>query len=249
MTATPRAPMPIDLLTLSAAFLTGLLGSAHCAAMCGGIAVSLAGRTPNHHALQHAALLNAARITSYALAGALVGGLGGGMLRYLPIPALSVVFRVAMGAVMILIALRLWGQKSRFSLLSKPGQWVWATLRPLRDRIPAAGWQRTVSLGLLWGWLPCGLSSTVLLAAWLEGSAIHGSLLMLSFGLGTFSAMTALSWSGAQLFARWQHPATRRTLALFIGAAGALTLAAPWLVHLPLVHASLTALGCRSLLP
>ena len=34
--------MPVDLLTLGAALLTGLLGGVHCVAMCGGIATGLA---------------------------------------------------------------------------------------------------------------------------------------------------------------------------------------------------------------
>ena len=33
--------MPVDLLVLGAALLTGLLGGAHCVAMCGGIATGI----------------------------------------------------------------------------------------------------------------------------------------------------------------------------------------------------------------
>ena len=35
--------MPVDGLVLLAAFASGLLGTVHCAAMCGGIASSLGG--------------------------------------------------------------------------------------------------------------------------------------------------------------------------------------------------------------
>ena len=52
---------------------------------------------------------------------------------------------------------------------------------------------------MLWGWLPCGLSATVLLAAWLQASAVHGALLMLAFGAGTLPAMVPLTWSGARI--------------------------------------------------
>ena len=38
--------MPVDLLALTAALLTGLMGGLHCAAMCGGIATGLASQSP-----------------------------------------------------------------------------------------------------------------------------------------------------------------------------------------------------------
>jgi sulfite exporter TauE/SafE len=39
-------------------------------------------------------------------------------------------------------------------------------------------------LGMLWGWLPCGLVSA-LASALTAGSAERGALMMLAFGLGT----------------------------------------------------------------
>ena len=68
--------MPVDLMVLGAALLTGLLGGVHCAAMCGGIATGLsAGSRGWWAALQP----NLGRVGGYALAGAIVGGLGGGL--------------------------------------------------------------------------------------------------------------------------------------------------------------------------
>jgi hypothetical protein len=40
-------------------------------------------------------------------------------------------------------------------------------------------------VGLLWGWLPCGLVYAVLGTALLTGSALDGAAVMLAFGLGT----------------------------------------------------------------
>ena len=57
--------MPVDLLVLGAALLTGLLGGAHCAAMCGGIATSLS--TGQRDGLWMAALPNLGRVLGYAL--------------------------------------------------------------------------------------------------------------------------------------------------------------------------------------
>ena len=101
---------------------------------------------------------------------------------------------------------------------------------------------------MLWGWMPCGLSTTLLAAAWLQASAVHGALTMAAFGLGTLPVMLPLTWAGARMGQRLQRGAWRiaRRRA---GAAGAglLTLAAPWLMQVPALHGALAALGCRSL--
>ena len=74
--------MPLDLPTLTAAFVAGLLGGLHCAAMCGGIATGFPALAPGR-AFSVALQANLGRIGSYIVAGALVGGIGGGMLRLL----------------------------------------------------------------------------------------------------------------------------------------------------------------------
>ena len=63
--------MPFDLPTLAAAFLTGLIGSVHCLAMCGGIATSLgaasAGAPIARPRLGTAIDINVGRIAGYVL--------------------------------------------------------------------------------------------------------------------------------------------------------------------------------------
>lgn len=46
---------------------------------------------------------------------------------------------------------------------------------------------------MLWGWLPCGLSTTLLAAAWLQADALNGALTMAAFGLGTLPMMLPLT--------------------------------------------------------
>jgi len=80
-------------------------------------------------------------------------------------------------------------------------------------------------MGLLWGWLPCGLVYSVLVAAALAGSAGAGALTMLGFGLGTLPAMSALSYA-----ARWLPQRDGVTARLF----GALLVACGlWTAILP----------------
>ena len=238
--------MPIDGIVLAGALLSGLLGGAHCAAMCGGIATSLSIQQRGGWwvALQP----NLGRVLGYALAGALAGGLGHGLLGWARMPALGVALRATVGAVLVLAALRLLDRHGRLVGLARPGRQLWTWLRPLQRRLlPADTPAKRLVLGMLWGWLPCGLSTTLLAAAWLTASAAHGALTMAAFGLGTLPVMLPLTWAGARVGQRLQRGGWRVAMGGVVLASGVLTLAGPWLAHAPMVHGALAALGCRSL--
>ena len=236
--------MPLDSLTLMAALLSGLLGGVHCAAMCGGIATGFSAMSPQG-GLWQAVQVNLGRVGGYVLAGAIVGGFGGGLLRVFRIDLLAVGLRMAVGLVLVMVALRLLDKRGRFHFLPQLGTRFWKFLQPLQKRLlPADRAWRRVALGMLWGWLPCGLSMTLLTAAWLQASARDGALTMAAFGLGTLPMMIPLTWSGARL-GRWlQRPAFRTTAAAFILFAGLVTIFSPWLMQVPALHAALVALGC-----
>ena len=239
--------MPIDLMVLVAAFASGLLGTVHCAAMCGGIATSLSGG--QRDGLWAAALPNLGRVLGYALAGAIVGGLGSGLLGIARTPALGIAMRAMVGIVLVIAGLRLLDRKHRLPAFGGgAGARLWQWLAPLRARAwPADTTGKRLLLGLVWGWMPCGLSTTLLAAAWLQASAAHGALTMAAFGLGTLPLMIPLTWAGARLGTRLQRGGLRMAMASVLLLAGAITLLAPWLAHSPAVHGVLVALGCRSL--
>lgn len=236
--------MPIDLLAWSAALLSGLLGGVHCAAMCGGIATGFSMASPRH-GLGASLQLNAGRVLGYFLAGALAGGLGDGVLRLFEWHALVIAARVAMGLVLVVVALRLLDQKGRLRFLGRPGVHLWRWLQPLQRRLLPVdtAWRRLLA-GMLWGWMPCGLSATMLAAAWLQASALKGSMTMAVFGIGTWLVMVPLTWSGARV-GRWlQQTGSRRSAAAFVLMAGVLTMSAPWLMQVPALHGLMGWLGC-----
>jgi sulfite exporter TauE/SafE len=239
--------MPIDIILLSAAFLTGLLGSTHCVLMCGGIATAVPAQVKTSP-FKNALALNASRVLAYTLAGLVVGSISTGFIQLLPIEALSIMARAAVGIVLLLVAIRLLDTKAKFAWLNKPNQWLWRFIQPLQKHLPQNPGLRMLSQGFLWGFLPCGLSGTMLIAAWLSASPLQASLIMLSFGLGTLPAMTALSWSGVRLSSVLMKPKNRVIGSSVIAGAGLITLFAPWLSAIPFLHSSLTALGCRSVL-
>ena len=238
--------MTPDWLVLGGALLAGLLGGAHCAAMCGGIATSLT--VQQRGGWWMALQPNLGRVLGYVLAGAIVGGIGHGLLGFARTPALGIALRAAVGVVLVVAALRLLDRGGRLRFLSAPGSRMWQWLRPLQRRLlPADTAPRRIALGLLWGWMPCGLSTTLLAAAWLSASATHGALTMAAFGLGTLPVMLPLTWAGARLGQRLQRGGWRTAMAATLLLSGALTIAAPWLMQVPALHAALETLGCRSL--
>lgn len=238
--------MPIDWVALSAALLSGLAGSVHCVAMCGGIATglgSLAGQGRADFAA--AARINTGRVGGYMLAGALAGAFGNGLLRWAPQTGLGL--RIALGAALILVALRLLDSGRRLPALHRSGTRLWQWLAPLRRHVlPATTSARQLGLGLIWGWMPCGLSTALLFTAWLQADAVQAALLMLAFGLGTVPAMLPLSYSGQRLGRLLTAPGWRRTSGVGVLIAGVLTMTAPWLMHVPALHGLLAGLGCRT---
>lgn len=243
--------MMIDWLVLSAALLSGLLGGVHCAAMCGAIATSLSfGQKADSAWTQwlHALQPNLGRVLGYTVAGAIVGGFGHGLVALAQQTSLMIAMRVGVGLLMVVVALRMLDPRGRFNPLSRPANAVWSRLQPLqRNLLPADTTLKRIGIGLLWGWLPCGLSATLLATAWLQASALNGALTMLAFGLGTLPVMLPLTWSGARLGQRLQRGGLRTAAGILVLLAGLVTIAAPWLMQVPALHGVLSALGCRPL--
>ncbi len=240
----------MDGVTLGAAFAAGLLGSGHCAAMCGGIAVAftgLPGAEDPRQARLRSLRMQVGRIASYTLAGLVMASVGLGLASLADPEGITRVLRVALGAVLVLAGLQLMRGPGRMDFLARPGRWVWQRIQPLtRPLLPVNTPLRAYALGALWGWLPCGLVYTLLLAAWFSADPLHGAGLMLAFGLGTLPALMAISLGAAGFQRRLQAPATRRLLGAVVALSGLLVALAPLLLDLPVLGPVLRAAGCTS---
>jgi hypothetical protein len=94
---------------------------------------------------------------------------------------------------MIALGLYLGGWWQGLSRLEQAGGRLWRYLEPAGRRLlPVRTPVHALGVGLIWGWLPCGLVYSVLVWAMSAGSAAQGALLMLSFGLGTLPALLAM---------------------------------------------------------
>lgn len=189
-------------ISLSAALVAGAAGSAHCIAMCGGLASALSMRSgqPTSNALREASLYHLGRLAGYGLAGALFGLLGATVLSAMDLPLLASVARAGAGALLMLAATKVLFGWNLLSSIEYAGARYWRALQPIARRaVSAQGATRSLTIGLLWGWLPCGLVYSLLVFAALSGDALRGAGIMVAFGLGTMPAMLTSSAFAAQL--------------------------------------------------
>jgi sulfite exporter TauE/SafE len=215
--------------SLSAALLTGLLGSAHCLGMCAGISGLFAVQTSAaglRQQLPMAVTYNAGRLASYAILGFGAAALGS---RFAGLtPGLAGPVRLAAGIIIILIGLQIAFDLRVLGWLERMGGKVWERVAPLaRGLMPVTSLPRALGLGLLWGLLPCGLVYSVLLVAAASASASDGALVMVGFGLGTTPAMLLTGLGAARLARFMQRKRTRLGAGLLIVLLGILTLALP----------------------
>ncbi len=176
-----------------AVFLVGLLGGTHCVGMCGGIVGALAAGLPAGRRQWPLALAyNLGRISGYALAGAALGAVGSAGLLLEDVLPVQLALYVLANLMLIALGLYLLGVPQGLTFLERGGQRLWARLQPLTRRfLPADTVARAYPLGLVWGFLPCGMVYSVLSMALLTGSALRGASLMLAFGLGTLPNLLA----------------------------------------------------------
>lgn len=199
-------------------FLMGVLGSlTHCTGMCGPFVLSQvaarlearpASQMREWHRLSGAALIpyHLGRATTYAVMGAATAGIAGlligGGLRWVSAALLTVAALVMLGMAVPTVK-RLFG-------IATDGESWWSRhigrfARPLFAR--PTGW-RGWGLGVMLGFIPCGLLYAAIAAAASDGTPLTAALAMLAFwagtvpslfGIGVVGHMASRMWGGAIL--------------------------------------------------
>ena len=120
------------------------------------------------------------------------------------------------------MGLYLMGVTRVLAFVERAGQGLWRRIQPLTRRfLPVRRAAQAFPLGLLWGWLPCGMVYSALAVALTSGSAWHGAGLMLAFGLGTLPTLLLASLMAARLNAVVNRPVVRYLSGFVISAYGA----------------------------
>ncbi|WP_085317868.1 sulfite exporter TauE/SafE family protein [Derxia lacustris] len=243
---------PPGAVTVGAAFVVGLMGGVHCAGMCGGIVSALGmsaaprertvaivaqremlaagGAVPASAGTAGAGLqlqlaYNAGRLITYGFIGAVAGSLGSAALlanAVFPVQhalyLLANLFLLALGAYLA-------GLFPALAQVERLGGRLWSALRPMLARVlPVRTAGQGVAMGLLWGFVPCGLIYSMILSAMLTGSPLRGAAVMLAFGLGTLPNLLALGFAVSRGVRWWRRPAVRVAAGTLVIAFGLLGL-------------------------
>jgi sulfite exporter TauE/SafE len=204
--------------TFFAAIAVGFLGGTHCIGMCGGIvsALSLSIDQPQKTPLSFLLAYNLGRIISYVVAGAIAGGLGALLAANASLHSAQLGLSIVAAGFMFLMGLYIAGWSSVLSKVEKVGGVIWRQLEPLGRRfLPVKQTDHALWLGMVWGWLPCGLVYSVLIWSLSAGSATQGMWLMLGFGLGTLPNLLAMGVAAQQL-KQWMHKSWVRQSAIHL---------------------------------
>lgn len=186
------------------ALAVGFFGSAHCIGMCGPIAIALP--VPNSNTFNFITgriLYNIGRIFTYSFLGALFGLLGSRIV----IAGFQQFVTIFLGVIILLVVLTPFKYKSKIT----QHKLVQKITVPIKSGIGELFKQGTIPsmflIGVLNGFLPCGLVYIAIAGAIASGDAISGMLYMILFGLGTFPAMFA-----ATIFGKFINLNIRRKL-------------------------------------
>jgi len=180
------------------AFLLGLFSTVHCIVMCGSVIGALTLSLPvevresQRKMFPYVFNYNLGRLLSYGAAGIVVGLLSSPIANY----GGHEILRYLSFFVMVAMGLYLAGWFPNFARMEQVGAPIWKLLQPIGQKLlPVRNHSQAFFLGMIWGWLPCGLVYSALAIAITAADPIKASVVMLAFGAGTLPAVM-----GAGLF-------------------------------------------------
>ena len=175
---------------LLSGLILGLMGSFHCAGMCGPIAIALPLRGDNYFQKVFGGILyNLGRTITYGIMGAVFGLLGQG----LEMVGFQQWVSVIMGILMISSVLFPKLFKSQYDLNKSMFSFVGKLKNALKKLFTQKSYGALFLIGILNGYLPCGLVYIALAGAIGTGSVVYGTFFMILFGLGTLPMLLGFS--------------------------------------------------------
>ncbi len=172
------------------AFVLGLIGSVHCAGMCGPLALALpqSGNARWHFVAGRVAY-NVGRTITYCLLGTVFGLVGKSFLL------IGLQRWVSIGLGVLLLAGLISSRK--LSLWRPLTALVSTVTSQISSRLRRRSAASLLQLGLLNGLLPCGLVYVACAGAAATGGLLSGTGYMAAFGLGTVPMLLSISLSGS----------------------------------------------------
>jgi len=188
------------------ALLVGLVGSLHCAGMCGPIAIAIPLNNENWFTRIFGTLLyNLGRTLTYAILGAIFGLAGMG----LALAGFQQWVSILVGALMILGVLLPRIGKLGKSVTRLSDRISGKLVKTFSKYLKVRSYPSLMVLGFLNGLLPCGLVYIALAGALVMNNLAEGALYMVFFGLGTLPMMMGLSLAGNLISGKFRARLTR----------------------------------------
>lgn len=200
--------------------MAGLVGSAgHCAGMCGPFVLAQAGARRRFGRLAGGALLpyHLGRATTYVALGTLLAAPFGLLSRLDQLRWIPAAMLVAAAGLFVFQAFRGWSFSGGTPGFLRYAGGLFA--KPL-------GWRGYV-LGILLGFLPCGLLYAALGAAAATADPVAAAAGMLGFVLGTLPMLVAIGLLGHGAAAQWRDLA-RKAMPLIAAVNAVVLLAMAW---------------------
>lgn len=201
---------------LYSAFLFGLLSSLHCIGMCGPIAMMLpVDRKNQAKKVTQILTYHFGRITAYATIGFIFGLLGKGFFMAGVQQQLS----IFIGIMMILIVLIPTRTISKYNFSKPIFQIISKIKTALGSQFKNKTYKSFFTIGLLNGFLPCGMVYVALFGAIAMQSPFFGSFYMILFGLGTIPLMSSVVYVNSFLSNSFRNKIQKAIpiFAIFIG--------------------------------
>lgn len=172
---------------LYSGFILGLISSLHCIGMCGPIAMMLPVDHQNEaKKVTQILTYHLGRLTAYATIGLIFGLLGRGFF----LAGLQQNMSIFIGVAMIVVVLIPEKVFSRYNFSKHVFKIISKIKSNLGSQFKNRSYKSLFTIGLLNGFLPCGMVYVALFGAIAMQSASFGVLYMLLFGLGTMPLMT-----------------------------------------------------------
>lgn len=170
----------------------GIIGSMHCVGMCGPIALALPlGKRNAVERTMGLFLYNIGRLTTYAFIGTLFGILG----KSFYIAGIQRQISVFLGVLIILGLL----VPQLLSKTNKITTWWYKLFGGLYQEmsmlIKKGSFSSLFVIGIINGFLPCGLVYLAVAGALAQSEIYNGTLFMVMFGLGTVPVMFGIGWA------------------------------------------------------
>ena len=212
-----------------AILVASLLGSLHCASMCGPFAAFALMRGSKREPWLLQTLYHGGRLLAYATLGAVAGALGATLDLGSSLLGIGRVAGVVTGALLVALGARrilaiLGLRVPTFPGAKNIGRWIGRAQQIAMRGEPVA---RSLGTGICTALLPCGwLYAFVAMAAG-SGRAFSGAFLMLVFWTGTVPILAGLGTGVRELLARTGR-ALQVATAVLVMALGIVSIAGRW---------------------